>query len=62
MILSCIRIVLTPKNPQTQFTGGGISISGTTATLSSGTSNNNNVNDDGSTLVGWPEAGGSRNL
>ena len=42
------------KNPQTQFTGGGISsISGTTATLSSGTSNNNNVNDDGSTLVGW---------
>ena len=42
------------KNPQTQFTGGGISsLSGTTATLSSGTSNNNNVNENNATMVGW---------
>jgi hypothetical protein len=50
------------KNPQTQFTGGGISsISGTTATLSSGTSNNDNVNANSSTLVGWAWDAGSSN-
>ena len=42
------------KNPQTEFAGGGISsLSGTTATLSSGTSNNNNLNADTITGVGW---------
>jgi len=48
------------KNPQTQFSGGGVSsLSGTTATLSQGTSNNDNVNADTSTLVGWAWEGGS---
>ncbi len=42
------------RNPQTAYTGGGISsISGTTATLSSGTSSNDNLNANNSTLVGW---------
>ena len=52
---------LRAKNPQTQFSGGGISsISGTTATLSSGTSNNDNVNANSSTLVGYTwKAGGA---
>ena len=48
------------KNPQTEFGGGGISsLSGTTATLSSGTSNNNNLNADTITAVGWAWDGGN---
>ena len=50
------------RNPQTQFTGGGISsLSGTTATLSAGTSNNDNTNANNATFVGWAWDAGSSN-
>jgi len=41
-------------NPQTDFSGGGISsISSTTVTLRQGTSNNNNMNANEATYIGW---------
>ena len=47
-------------NPQTDFTGGGISsISGTTATISAGTSTNDNLNAQNATFVGWAWDAGS---
>ena len=42
------------KNPQTEFSGGGISsISNTTVTIKEGTSNNDNQNALNATYVGW---------